>query len=86
MTIKIKVFECAICKQMFFNNVKGETRFIGTRKDVRYHLRKIHHVNRQAGVPKHKGLRVHIEKSPTGDKIKDERSRVTQNCILYKEF
>jgi hypothetical protein len=82
----IKLFECEICKKLFFNNVKNSKQFIGTRKDVRLHLIKEHHINRQAGVPKHKGLRVHIEKSATGDKIKDDRSRVTYNCILYKEY
>lgn len=78
----IKVFECAICKGLHQKNIKGEKRFIGTRKDVRLHLIKVHHVNRKAGSPEHKGNRVRNDKG----NIKDERSRVTQNCILYKEF
>lgn len=63
---------------MFFNNVKNSTRFIGTRKDVRQHLSKVHHINRRAGSPEHKGNRTREDK--------DSRSVVTQNCVLYKEF
>lgn len=74
----MKVFECAICKEFFFNKVKGETRFFGTRKDVRKHLREIHHSNRRAGRPEHKGNR------KLGGK--DNRSIITKNCIVYKEF
>jgi hypothetical protein len=76
--VGIKIFECAICKQLFFNNVKNEKRFYGNRSDVREHLRKYHHINRRAGSPEHKGNRLRDGK--------DSRSSVTQNCILYKEF
>jgi hypothetical protein len=84
----IKIFECAICKQLYFNNVKGEVRFYGTRKDVREHLKKIHHINRKAKfyneIVGHKGNRG-IKMGKMG-KFTDNRSKVTQNCILYKEF
>jgi hypothetical protein len=76
--VGIKIFECGICKQLFLNNVKGETRFKGNRRDVREHLRKVHHINREAGKPEHKGNRLRDGK--------DNRSRVTQNCILFREF
>ena len=84
---KIKIFECAICKKLFFNNIKGEVRFIGNRQDVREHLSKIHHINKHAGTPKHKGFRMRRGKDGMGNPIIiDERSAVTKNCILYKEF
>jgi hypothetical protein len=76
--IKIKIFECLLCKNLFFNNVKGEKRYYGTRKDVREHLAKYHHINRRAGTPSHKGNRTRG--------TQDERSKITQNCILYKEY
>jgi hypothetical protein len=76
--VGIKIFECAICKKLYFNNIKGEERYIGDRKAVREHLRKVHHINKQAGSSKHKGNRTQGGK--------DTRSKVTQNCILYKEY
>lgn len=71
----IKIFECAICKQLYENNVKGEERFIGGRKEVREHLRKVHQVNRRFGNATHKKL-----KGLSNDSV------VTSNCILYKEY
>jgi hypothetical protein len=76
--VEIKIFECGICKRLFFNNIKNTRRFYGTRKDVRLHLRTEHRVNKEAGKSEHKGNRT------AGGK--DERSKVTQNCILYKEY
>lgn len=71
-----KLFECAICKKLFFNNVKGEKRFIGNRKDVRLHLRKEHQI---------KPL-----KNPFGIRGRTKKevgqSEISRNCILYKTF
>lgn len=69
----IKLFECAICKQLFKNNVKGENRFIGNRKDVRLHLRKEH------GIKGRKNT-LAVKKSEFG------QSDITAKTILYKEF
>lgn len=80
--VGIKIFECLSCKTLYFNNVKNIKRFIGNRKDVRLHLRKEHHINKEAGTPEHKGFRSPGSKNG----FKDSRSRVTQNCIFYKEF
>lgn len=74
----IKIFECALCLRETQTGVKKSKRFYGTRKDVRHHLREIHHINKEAGKPAHKGNRT------KGGK--DSRSIVTQNCILYKEY
>jgi hypothetical protein len=76
--VGIKVFECALCKQEVQTGVKNSRRTYGTRKEIRQHLREIHHINRKAGTPEHKGNRTQGGK--------DNRSSVTQNCILYKEF
>ena len=69
----IKVFECAICKKLYENNVKNEERFIGFRKDVREHLRKVH------GIKGRKNF-WGVKKSEFG------KSDITNNCILYKEY
>lgn len=84
----VKIFECAKCKESHFkNSSKGEKRFLGSREEIRKHLASYHHINRKAGfygnIPGHKGNRTPKNKDGT---IKDERSIVTQNCILYKEF
>jgi hypothetical protein len=53
--IQCKFYECAICKRLVDNGVKGEERFFGTRKDVRKHLHDIHHlkhIKNKEGVPK----------------------------------
>jgi hypothetical protein len=76
--VGIKIFECAICKDFARKGLKGEKRVIGNRKDIRHHLREVHHINRRAGSPEHKGNRLRDGK--------DNRSSVTQNCILYKEY
>jgi hypothetical protein len=78
----IKVFECALCKDEVYRGLKGAKRFIGTRKDVRQHLREEHHTNRKAKfygrMVGHKGNRTRGGK--------DERSIITRNCILYREY
>ena len=71
--IKIKVFECAICKKLALKGLKGEKRFIGTRKDVRNHIRDIHKVKGRKntfGVPKREF----------------GTSRITQNLEIYEEY
>ena len=69
----IKIFECAICKKLYFNNVKNQVRFFGSRKEVRYHLTKVHHL---------KG-----RKNKMGVKKKDfGKSEITENTILFKEY
>ena len=69
----IKIWECAICKRLYTNNVKNVKRFIGNKKDVRVHSRKEHNIKGRRntwGVPK-----------------KDfGQSDITKNCILYKEY
>jgi hypothetical protein len=53
--IRIKIYECAICKRLVDNHVKGEVGFKGTRKDVRKHLHDVHklkHVKNTKGVNK----------------------------------
>ena len=40
----VKIYECAICKRLVDNMVRGNERFISTRKDVRKHLVEIHNV------------------------------------------
>ena len=40
----MKEYECAICKKLAARGIKGEERFKGTRKEVRKHLREVHHV------------------------------------------
>lgn len=83
----IKIFECALCKNEVARGLKNSRRFYGTRKEVREHLRKEHHINRQAGTPQHKGNRLKHNRDITGKiSVQDERSIVTQNCILYKEY
>jgi hypothetical protein len=80
--VGIKVFECALCKSEVERGLKGSKRFYGCRKEVRRHLIEEHHVNRKAKfygrMVGHKGNRTR--------QGKDERSIVTQNCILYKEY
>lgn len=69
----IKLFECAICKRLTENNVKGEERVIGDRKTIREHLRKIHHIK---GRKNFWG----VNKKEFG------KSDISKNCILYKEY
>jgi len=41
---EIKIYECLICKQLAERGVKGQTRFRGTRKDIRKHLVEEHNL------------------------------------------
>lgn len=43
----IKIYECLICKKLKQNNVKDIERYIGTREDVRRHIRVEHHIKGQ---------------------------------------
>ncbi len=58
----VKIYECGICKK------RGGERFRGIRKEVRKHLREVHHVS---GTTSLKGA----------DKKETERSLVTANTI-----
>ena len=52
---EVKYYECAICKSMFDNKVKGIQRFQGSRKDVITHLHDEHnlkHIKNTAGTTK----------------------------------
>lgn len=40
----MKSYECAICKGLVARGIKNEERFMSTRKEVRKHLREVHHL------------------------------------------
>ena len=69
----IKIFECAICKQLFENGVKGEKRVFGTRKEIREHLVKIHNL-------KGRKNKNNLSKKDFG------QSEISKNTLLFKDF
>ena len=42
--MEIKIHECSICRRLFNAGIKGEERFMGTRKQVRNHLTEVHRI------------------------------------------
>jgi hypothetical protein len=67
----VKYYECAICKKMFYNKVRGEERFQGTRNEVRKHLHDVHHLK-------------HIKNNGGTNKKELGQSRITLNTIAVE--
>lgn len=66
-----KYYECAICKRMVDNKVKGVERFQGSRKDVRTHLHDEH------------GLK-HVKNDRALNKKDLGQSQITLNTIAVE--
>jgi len=67
----VKEYECAICKDLTDNQVKGQKRFIGTRKAVREHLVNEHHLSKR--------------RNPQGIKKSELGPSEVSKCTLRKE-
>lgn len=71
LSLEKKIYECAICKKLARKGLKGEKRFIGTRKAVRKHLVEVHRLRGRKNLG---GL----------SKKEFGQSNITKNCIEVK--
>ncbi len=67
--MKIKTYECKICKDLNDRGIKGQERFGGSRQDVRKHLVQVH--------------RIRGRKNTQGLQKKDfGKSNITKNTLV----
>ena len=69
----IKIFECAICKNLYERGVKKEERVFGSRKEIREHLVDVHN-------KKGRKNRANLKDKDFG------KSEITESCILFREY
>jgi hypothetical protein len=73
--MKIKIYECKICRKLYDSSIKGIERFYGTRKDVRHHLVVEHHLK-------------HVKNTQGVSKKNFGQSEITENtlAIPWEDF
>ena len=72
--MEIKTYECSICERLTKKGLKGEKRFTGTRKNVRKHLREIHHIK---GIKNYRG-------EHHGERKGQFRSNISKETLAYE--